>query len=151
MKYLVIVFLMVLPLIGCGTLENENKQPGEEKTMKSALVVNGSFEVNSQEWSMRLQNKSGESSLIEFTSAQEIEVIIKKAEETVYRYSDEKMFSQALKSLTLEKEETRKWSESLSQKLESGSYTITYEVLANKINGSLPTTAITDSETFTIP
>ncbi|MFB4162788.1 BsuPI-related putative proteinase inhibitor [Alteribacillus sp. JSM 102045] len=143
--------LFLLLITACGTSETDETGGEEEQTMEKDWKLTGEFDVDTNSWSMKLENLTESPLELNFKSGQEVEVKIKKEDqsETVYTYSADKMFTQALKETTIDPGSSKSWSEDISKEtLEKGTYTIEFEVLAYEINGKKPEEPIKTTETF---
>ncbi|WP_158736088.1 BsuPI-related putative proteinase inhibitor [Alteribacillus sp. YIM 98480] len=151
--FFMVVFFLTFSGAACATSEEDGTGGETEKSMGENWKLTGEFDVDSDSWRMELENISEHPLELQFNSGQEIEVDMKKdgQSESVYQYSADKMFTQALKQTTIEPGASTTWSDDISQKsLEKGSYTVIFEVLARKVNGEKPEKPLKTSDTFTI-
>jgi hypothetical protein len=120
MKVRVIFILFLLCLVGCGVekdgqiREVSSKEKSKTEVQKEEDDMY-TFEVEAQpqesqlEVRLTLTNTSENQLIMTFPSSQQFEVIISTKERQVYKYSADKMFSQALTKVELEPGETKIW------------------------------------------
>ncbi len=96
---------------------------------------------------MTLENLTEQEKNLDFSSGQIFELILKDSSgETVYRFSDGKMFTMAIVQQTYGAGESQSFSEAVDiSQLESGTYSLKAEIVAASIDGK----ELKDKEEFT--
>ncbi|SEU03664.1 Intracellular proteinase inhibitor [Salinibacillus kushneri] len=151
-----VVILFFAFLIGCGTskplnetgktqgdeslpaIEEKQEKEGDEK----ALLKKLNYEVTSDKrksqitFHMKLTNPTEEQITLSFPSGQQYEILVKdeETEEVVYRYSEGRMFTQAIVDYDLPPGESQTWAETWDfkgkeGKIEPGKYVATVTLL----------------------
>ncbi|MFZ4450467.1 BsuPI-related putative proteinase inhibitor [Salibacterium aidingense] len=139
------IAVVMMVLAACGISGNKEAERGSQ-AVEEDWKLQGLFNEEEYSWSLILYNTSDSPLPLSFASGQEIEVTIENEKGVLYRYSDRKMFSQALKSVTVPPGETRKWSEQVESSLfTNGPFTITFEILETEQNADFVVT-----DTFTL-
>ncbi|QHS21655.1 hypothetical protein GWK91_01220 [Virgibacillus sp. MSP4-1] len=157
-KYLIVIsgIMLLVILFGCGTSgsvdEDDQTQadslPADQDKQKNegdglALLKKLAYDVTSEKtdnqitFQMELTNPTDEQVKISFPSGQQYEVIVKskKSDEVVYRYSEGRMFTQAIVDDEIEPGETKTWEQSWEFKeAEPGDYTATVMLLPEPVH-----------------
>ncbi|BAB06634.1 hypothetical protein E2L07_08515 [Halalkalibacterium halodurans] len=123
---------------GDGTNGDAEELKEEESEVNGVNVSVSAETVGDQiEATITLINTTDQDVHFQFSSGQQYELILKnEAGDTVYRYSDDKMFTMALIDETLAAGESKTWTESIpAGDLESGTYTLLAEVVVAAVDG----------------
>jgi uncharacterized protein YceK len=139
MRVMMVVLSFIL-LTGCTTVEtnkSEKKTQGEKNT---AVKLETKLEVNQLGdkvvFDLTLTNVGSEDIDLLFSSGQQFEVVVQNENnQEVYRYSEGKMFSQALQNKLIQSGKHIAWKVEWDQKTDdklvpNGEYTVMAEVLA---------------------
>jgi hypothetical protein len=139
MLRIMMVFLSLLIIAGCGTV-NTNQPDIDQPDEKKTIDLSTKLEVNQMDdiitFNVKLNNSGQEDAELLFSSGQQFEIIVKNQEgQEVYRYSEGKMFTQAIQEVKLKAGESLEWNDEWDLKKDSvlvpnGEYTVTVEVLA---------------------
>ncbi|WP_146202439.1 BsuPI-related putative proteinase inhibitor [Gracilibacillus dipsosauri] len=153
MKRIVLLISMIILLTSCGTSDKEETATGEtQEEMASEeivmdeetkqLIENFKMTAGAEQieegiiFTMELQNKNEEDLSLTFSSGQQFEILLTKDGENIYRYSEEKMFTQALIDKEIRSGEKLFWKEIWQPKreLEPGKYQVEIMLLPQEIN-----------------
>jgi hypothetical protein len=161
MYRLMIILLAFFVIAGCGALEvngpvegNTNGQGGPSEVDVNGgsndpieVELEAELEVRKENnkllFDITLTNRGEETIELPFSSGQQFEIIVKNEEdEEVYRYSEGRMFTQALTFIELKAGENLSWSDEWDKKLAitwipNGEYKVTAEVLVQDSEGSI--------------
>jgi uncharacterized protein YceK len=140
MMRIMMVVLSFILLTGCGSVET-NQSKKEPQGDKSVIIdLETKLEANQLEdkvvFDLTLANVGSEDMELLFSSGQQFEIIVKNEEnQEVYRYSDGKMFTQALQTKLIKAGKHIAWSIEWDQKTDgklvpNEEYTVMAEVLA---------------------
>lgn len=144
-RFIFLFFFILLFSSGCsGDHEKSGKtdlKKGDEKDMGNELLVL-EVDLNSLEdqyqFIINLTNKSNEEKKLEFSSSQKYEIIVTDENQTeMYRYSEGKMFTQAMDHVLIKADDTIQWEETLEmnkKELKKGFYEVQVSVLSTKPN-----------------
>ncbi|GAE93606.1 intracellular proteinase inhibitor [Gracilibacillus boraciitolerans JCM 21714] len=155
------IFTFIL-LAGCGTAASEDKENSSaadsenkkvpidlEKSEKSptedldeiiqnlGLSVDVEQRDNSIDFTFSLNNKNKQAIDMLFSSGQQYEIELYQNESLIYKFSEGKMFTEALVEESLAVGETKKWSETweVTETIDPGKYQATMTLLPVEING----------------
>jgi hypothetical protein len=150
MYRLMIILLAFFVIAGCGALEVNGPSEGDvngEPNDPIAVELEAELEVRKENnkllFDITLTNRGEETIELPFSSGQQFEIIVKNEEdEEVYRYSEGRMFTQALSFIELKAGENLSWSDEWDKKLDNtwvpnGEYKVTAEVLVQDSEGSI--------------
>ncbi|MGM8214693.1 BsuPI-related putative proteinase inhibitor [Bacillaceae bacterium W0354] len=175
MKKFLILISLVLVLGACGTSTNdEDKQEDSQKKSGGEVEQNNDIEqyleqlsfstdvktdVNSVSFKMSLENKGEEPIDLSFSSGQQFEIVVKDQEtnEEVYRYSEDKAFTLALITETLEPGDVKTWEEKWDytkdgQRVEAKDYDVDIELVLHGVEGNdLEQNLLNDQTTISVP
>ncbi|MFC4322347.1 BsuPI-related putative proteinase inhibitor [Litchfieldia salsa] len=137
-----------IPVNGSTVEDNPSEVPAEEVTGDvDALLSNLDATIESKAsageavFTITVKNTSEEDINLTFTSGQKYEIYIKDTKGVeVYRYSIDKSFIMALQDLEIKAGEEVSWQEvwdykQTGERVPSGEYTATVEIIASQING----------------
>lgn len=125
MKWLFGLLLPVILLIGCSS-QSGQKEPAEEVSgemneQQAELAVNPVQTDQQIEFQMSLKNKSESPIDFTFSSGQKFELTVHdQHHKELYRYSKDKMFTQAFQTVTLMPNETYDFSDVWKKRARSG-------------------------------
>ncbi|WP_311187429.1 BsuPI-related putative proteinase inhibitor [Bacillus atrophaeus] len=128
MKRLLVMLLPVLLLIGCG--QKEQSEPDKEvsggmENQEVVLTVEPIQEPEQIKFNMSLENQGENAVDFQFSTGQKFELVVYDSEHKErYRYSKDKMFTQAFQNLTLEPGETYDFSDEWKEVPEPGTYEV---------------------------
>ncbi|MEN9075978.1 MULTISPECIES: BsuPI-related putative proteinase inhibitor [Bacillus] len=128
MKRLLVMLLPVLLLIGCG--KDEQTEPDKEvsggmENQEVVLSVDAIQEPEQIKFNMSLKNQSERAVEFQFSTGQKFELVVyDSGHKERYRYSKDKMFTQAFQNLTLEPGETYDFSDVWKEIPEPGTYEV---------------------------
>ncbi|AOC90539.1 BsuPI-related putative proteinase inhibitor [Bacillus sp. L381] len=134
MKWLFGLLLPVILLIGCSS-QSGQKEPAEEVSgemneQQVELAVNPVQTDQQIEFQMSLKNKSGSPIDFTFSSGQKFELTVHdQHNKELYRYSKDRMFTQAFQTVTLMPNETYDFSDVWKNVPGPGTYTVTVTFL----------------------
>ncbi len=134
---------LLLIAAGCGSEEaepvNGSDGSGEKQVAPGGLAVLGEAKPGKESvhFTVTLTNNGDKEAEIEFTSGQKFEVTVADPDgNEIYRYSDGRMFTQALETITLKPGESKSWSDEWkTEQAPAGNYKAALSVTASKING----------------
>ncbi|WP_252315898.1 BsuPI-related putative proteinase inhibitor [Sinobaca sp. H24] len=153
MRWLIVGIAGLMLVSGCGSADQEDTESGESSVRTDSWELSGGFDEEEYLWEFDLTNTSGDPLDLVFNSGQEISVLIHKNGETepVYNYAEEKLFTQAIKEITIGDGNIRKWEEEVDfDLLEPGEYTLSFELLVSEINGEPPEQPVELEDSFII-
>jgi hypothetical protein len=142
-RSIVLFSMMIMFLFGCsGGNENTANTLVEEKDGEVKveideleLMVDVNVLRNQAEFIITLINNSSETKKLEFSSSQKYEIIVTdQNNQEVYRYSEGKMFAQALESTSIKPAESIKWEE-VWEDIEPGEYEVEVSILSHDVEG----------------
>lgn len=157
MNRIMIILLAFTVIAGCGTVEingpsegntnglsegNTNRENTEPIAVELETVVEVKKENNNIIFEITLTNQGDETIELPFSSGQQFEILVKnKDEDEVYRYSEGRMFTQALTFIEIKAGEKLSWIEEWDQKsdqtwVSNGEYKVTVEVLVQNSEGN---------------
>ncbi|OEH91652.1 BsuPI-related putative proteinase inhibitor [Bacillus solimangrovi] len=164
MKKLFTLLFVGALLSGCGQIGQQSENPPIDEPNHNEKVVNAEQTLESFGTSvdihqsgdailfdLALANNSEEEAIATFSTSQQYEIVVTNEEnEEVYRYSEDKDFTQALKEVSIAPDEVKSWNEQWTpESLESGTYEATVTIKVNQLNGErVPTGAFTMEKTF---
>jgi Intracellular proteinase inhibitor len=138
----IILCLILLILCGCSdeksivstntdVKESEKEEVEEKEDLE--LLFDVSIVNNKAQFIITLTNNSNELKKLEFPSSQKYEIIITDDnDQEVYRYSEGRMFTQAIEYALIKQNESIQWEEQWEYKnLTPGIYKVTISILAN--------------------
>lgn len=148
LRLLSIIGLIII-LSACGSTET-NEQPASEpangqasekyekpeKPPEGNEIVAGALELNivsftNEKAEIELKNQTENAQVLEFTSGQQYDMWIKdESGKQVFHWAEGKMFTQAMKTETLQPGESKVFSVAMP-KLEPGTYTIRFKVTSH--------------------
>jgi hypothetical protein len=161
MYRIMIILLTFVVIAGCGAVEMNGSgegnssgpsgpsvgDPSEENREPKAVELETALEVKKENnnliFEITLTNRSGETVELPFSSGQQFEVVVINGEnEEVYRYSEGRMFTQALTFIEIKAGEKLSWIEEWDQKsdhtwVSNGEYKVTAEVLVQDSEGNI--------------
>jgi hypothetical protein len=135
--------MMIMVLFGCSggnentanTLVEEKEGEVKVEIDELELMVDVNVLRNQAEFIITLINNSSETKKLEFSSSQKYEIIVTdQNNQEVYRYSDGKMFAQALESTIIKPAESVKWEE-IWEGIKPGEYEVEVSILSNDAEG----------------
>jgi uncharacterized protein YceK len=142
MMRIMMVFLSFILLTGCATVEtNQSNKDSQEEESPTTIQLETKLEATQLEdkvvFDLTLTNKGSEDVELTYSSGQQFEITMKDEDsKEIYRYSEGKMFTQALVTEVIKAGEQLDWSIEWDQKTDGsrlvadGNYTVTAEVLA---------------------
>ncbi|MBO1511645.1 BsuPI-related putative proteinase inhibitor [Metabacillus bambusae] len=145
-RSIVLFSMMIMFLFGCSG-GNENtantkieEKDGEVKVENSELELMVDVKVlsNQAEFIITLINNSSKTKKLEFSSSQKYEIIVTdQNNQVVYRYSEGKMFAQALESTLIKQDESIKWEEiwEFDNGIKPGEYEVEVSILSDDAEG----------------
>ncbi|MBM7659790.1 hypothetical protein JOC85_000557 [Bacillus mesophilus] len=153
MRAFIYIIGLVMVLTGCGNSNQEittdtNTEESAETTASSIDLANfeTTLEVNQTKENVRFtinfQNKGEEAAQFTFSSGQKFEIVVtNEAGQKVYRFSEGKMFTMALETITLEAGETVTYEDVWDYKkdgelVDEGVYTVVAFVIPMEVNGN---------------
>jgi hypothetical protein len=126
----------------------------EELLSKLDATIESKATAGEAVFTITVKNTSDENIKLTFTSGQKYEIYVKDAEGTeVYRYSIDKSFIMALQDVEIDAGEEVSWQEvwdykQTGERVPSGEYTATVEIVASQINGvEVPVASTLKAET----
>ncbi|WLR42924.1 BsuPI-related putative proteinase inhibitor [Bacillus carboniphilus] len=127
------VFLLILTSCGQDQLNNKEvaSEVSEEKMLWIVEIEPGSNEVTFQ---MKLTNNTSAEQIVKFNSGQSYDIVVRDSTgKEVYRYSKGRMFTQALREITIASGDTKTWESTWDYKkdgtrVEEGTYQVTTEL-----------------------
>ncbi|MDU0813362.1 BsuPI-related putative proteinase inhibitor [Bacillus siamensis] len=134
MKWLFGLLLPVILLIGCSS-QSGQKEPAEEVSgemneQQAELAVNPVQTDQQIEFQMSLKNKSESPIDFTFSSGQKFELTVHDQQnKELYRYSKDRMFTQAFQTMTLMPNETYDFLDVWKNASGPGTYTVTVTFL----------------------
>lgn len=159
------ILMALLMASGCGAdrekVKGSSKEEPQVQTKESSvqekLEITGDVTVASDAavFDLKAKNVSQEQLSLTFHSGQEFEVVVMDGQgEEVYRYSAGKMFTEAIKTISLDPGKTLAWQDKwvFPEEVQGGSFKVKMFVTSRKINdkeveiGTLSTTT-----NFTLP
>ncbi|WP_083270636.1 BsuPI-related putative proteinase inhibitor [Bacillus marinisedimentorum] len=142
LKKWVLAAALLLLAAGCGSEKSapvNGSDSDDEKQKAGGLEVSGEAAPGEDAvaFTITIANKGDNESDIEFTSGQKFEIIVTdSAGNEVYRYSDGRMFTQALETITLKPGESKSWSDEWkTEQAAAGEYEAALTVTASKVDG----------------
>ncbi|OAS83893.1 MULTISPECIES: BsuPI-related putative proteinase inhibitor [Metabacillus] len=142
-RSIILFSMMIMFLFGC-TGGNENtantlveEKEGEVKVEidELELMVDVNVLRNQAEFIITLINNSSETKKLDFSSSQKYEIIVtEQNNQEVYRYSEGKMFAQALESTLIKPAESIKWEE-IWEGIKPGEYEVEVSILSQDTEG----------------
>ncbi|WP_138420483.1 BsuPI-related putative proteinase inhibitor [Aquibacillus sediminis] len=151
MYKLVLGSLLTLTLAACGTTGAEEpgeKQAGEEQVEENTvsmenveLSTDALIEGDQAKFVLELENTNEEDVDLLMPSGKKYEIVVTNDEgEEVYRYSEGKMFTQALETVTIPADDKVAWEEewdlhSEDELVEEGEYNVDFTVVVNEFDG----------------
>lgn len=142
-RSIVLFSIMMMFLFGCsGGNENTANTLVEEKDGEVKmeideleLMVDVNVLRNQAEFIITLINNSSETKKLKFSSSQKYEIIVTdQNNQEVYRYSEGKMFAQALESTLIKPAESVKWEE-IWEGIKPGEYEVEVSILSHDAEG----------------
>lgn len=147
LRYILFICFTILILAGCGQEQleqgNEEETPNQNAQEVSAnTAMETSVEINQQDqtvlFDIKIKNIGEKDYTVTFPSGQYFEIIVKDEDnEEVYKYSEGKMFTQAVETKEIKAGEQLslhdEWA--VNEGIKSGTYTAIVNVRASKING----------------
>lgn len=134
------VVLSFILLTGCATVETNQSSDEAQGEKNPAVHLETNVELKQLEdhivFDLTLTNVGSEDVELLFSSGQQYEITVKdENNQDVYRYSEGKMYTQALETKVIKTGEKINWNVEWDQKeegqfLPNGEYTVTAEVLA---------------------
>jgi hypothetical protein len=127
-KRLLVMLLPVVLLMGCG--KHERTEPDKEvsggmENQEVVLSVDAIQEPEQIKFNMSLKNQSERSVEFQFSTGQKFELVVYDSDHKErYRYSKDKMFTQAFQNLTLEPGETYDFTDEWKEVPEPGTYEV---------------------------
>ncbi|GEK58006.1 hypothetical protein CHL76_10235 [Marinococcus halophilus] len=125
---------------GCGSEQAEESSPGtlEASMEENTWTLSGTLDTENNTWHLEFENTGNEEMKLNFQDGQEAEVIVKKEDdsETVYVYSEGKVFTQAEKSVEVSPGNKRRWDGELDADLldPENSYQAEFQMLAENLD-----------------
>jgi hypothetical protein len=158
-RIIVLMIVVLLMLVGCKaekTEKPETKKPAKPVTqpVSSDLQFHGEAEVhgNQVHFKLLLENKGENTAQLQFSSGQQFEIVVKEeGKGEVYRYSKDKMFTQALIDLSMEPGDIKIWEDDWKGSLTPGkTYEVTFQLLTRTVNEQeVKPEMFTDTKSFT--
>jgi hypothetical protein len=143
LRKFVALAISMFVLIGCTVQKEVEKKDDGSKGSNDPVQLELSLNISQEEkqvmFDLSLKNEGEKPVELLFTSGQQFEIsVVNESGERVYRYSDDKMFTQALQKMTIEAGKTVKWHDqwAYSNDLLAGKYKVIAQVTASKINDS---------------
>ncbi|MGM0874586.1 MAG: BsuPI-related putative proteinase inhibitor [Bacillota bacterium] len=140
-RSILIYSLLFMFLCGCssgnedtanGIVKEANEVEGEHSELE--LLFDVSVMNNQAEFIITLKNNSNEIKKLEFPSSQKYEIIVTdENKQEVYRYSEGKMFTQAIEYVLIKPDESMQWKELWEYKkdqVKPGDYEANVSILA---------------------
>ncbi|MBO9129683.1 BsuPI-related putative proteinase inhibitor [Bacillus sp. 165] len=161
------MLVSVLALVGCA--EEQSNQAKTKKTaesdakpaepviipISSDLQFHGEAQVqeNQVHFTLSLENTGENPAYLQFSSGHQFEIVVsEQGKGEIYRYSNGKMFTQALIDLPVEPGETKIWEDTWKGQLEpEKTYIITFQLLPRTINEKeVKPSMLTDTKILTV-
>ncbi|MFC4403226.1 BsuPI-related putative proteinase inhibitor [Gracilibacillus xinjiangensis] len=148
---MLLVLLMFSFTVACGETNSETETEGDqsntqekeesesaetESVMDHVEVVTEAVQQDDGiHFRFELINQHSEDVLVTFPSGKQYDIIVKKGDELVYQYSDDKVFTEALVEETIESGESKVWEEvwQPGQEVEPGEYSVEMQLLPSKL------------------
>jgi hypothetical protein len=161
MMRIIMVFLSFILLTGCTAVEtNQPNGDSQDEKNSTAIQLETKLEAIQKDekvvFNLTLSNVGSEDAELTFSSGQQFEIVVKNEDnKEVYRYSEGRMFTQALITEQIKAGEQLEWKIEWDQKTNSnlvanGEYTVSAEVLANPTDESVTIDGVQLQQTISI-
>ncbi|WP_228275551.1 BsuPI-related putative proteinase inhibitor [Gracilibacillus oryzae] len=144
-----LILLMVGFLAACGTgnegNENEdaNAQGSQENETNESitdhleLVTEAEQQEDGVHFHFELINHHEEDVEVSFPSGKQYDILVKKGDETIYQFSEDKLFTEAVVKETIPSGESATWEEvwEIGEDVEAGEYNVEMQLVPSEING----------------
>lgn len=138
MKRTIVLYgMLIMFLFGCSENTIVEEKEGEVKVESGELelLIDVNVLSNQAEFIITLINNSSKTKRLEFSSSQKYEIIVTdQNNHEVYRYSEGKMFAQALESTLIKQGESIKWEE-IWEGIKPGEYEVEISILSDDAEG----------------
>lgn len=111
MKHLRNLAFLTAVLIGCSPAEVGNPGATPSSPVLLSSLQARTFGTDSVTFTLQVTNTSSQPLELSYNSGQEFDFIVSRGQQEVWRWSSDRMFTQALRSETLASGETRTYAE----------------------------------------